>query len=344
MKRVVSLLVSLVILAVIYWRVDFARVAAVFAGSRPGWLAFSLALAAPITLVTAWRFQMLTPPGCRLGFGEANRLILAASVLNLVLPSKMGDLAKAFFLRDRGGISASLGLALVVFEKGCDMLALLGWCVWGLLVYPQKGPLLWASLLGVGAALTAGLTVVGSRSAAELFFRIVAKMAPDKIRTRLTAFAAAWEEVRGFLAARRRRWAGFAAVSVGLWFLHLAQIWFFTRALGETVPFGANLGLAPLAILAGLLPLTFAGVGTRDAALVFFYRPFLAAPAAAALGLLCTTRYLLPALAGLPLLPRYLLAQRTGRRTPSVPTPAFNPTVADPAVPADADAVLRPHL
>jgi hypothetical protein len=54
------------------------------------------------------------------------------------------------------------------------------------------------------------------------------------------------------------------------------------------------------------LPLTFAGVGTRDAALIIFYQPYLNPPVAAALGLLCTVRYILPALAGLPLLGRYL--------------------------------------
>jgi uncharacterized protein (TIRG00374 family) len=97
-----------------------------------------------------------------------------------------------------------------------------------------------------------------------------------------------------------------AATSVFLWSLHLLQIWFFILALRAWAPFLANLALSPLAILAGLLPLTFAGVGTRDAALIFFYKPFFSAPVAAALGLLCTSRYLLPAIGGLPFLGQYL--------------------------------------
>jgi uncharacterized membrane protein YbhN (UPF0104 family) len=72
------------------------------------------------------------------------------------------------------------------------------------------------------------------------------------------------------------------------------------------VPFVANLALAPLAILAGLLPLTLAGVGTRDAAILVLYRSVLTAPQAAAVGLLCTSRYVLPALGGVPFLNRYL--------------------------------------
>jgi len=41
---------------------------------------------------------------------------------------EMGDIAKAF-MKERGHLSGSLSLSLVVFEKACDMLSLLLWCV-----------------------------------------------------------------------------------------------------------------------------------------------------------------------------------------------------------------------
>lgn len=93
-----------------------------------------------------------------------------------------------------------------------------------------------------------------------------------------------------------------SVTSIFLWFLHLLQIWLFILALKAWTPFLVNLALSPLSILAGLLPLTFAGVGTRDAALIFFYQPYFDAATGAALGLLCTSRYFLPAIIGLPFL------------------------------------------
>lgn len=104
--------------------------------------------------------------------------------------------------------------------------------------------------------------------------------------------------------------------SIFIWLLHLLQIWFFILTLNAWAPFLANLALAPLGILAGLLPLTFAGIGTRDAALIFLYHPFFNATTAAALGLLCTLRYLLPAIFGLPFLGKYLPTIRTARKKP----------------------------
>src|SRR3954470_5997796 len=135
-KKIISLAVSLGILALIYWKLnkhgqldDLLRI---FASCDGLWMTISLAMVVPLTLFTSWRLQQLMPSRGQLSFGEANRLILVASVLNLVLPSKMGDIAKAYFMRDRGHMEGSLALSLVVFEKACDMLSLLLWCVFGL--------------------------------------------------------------------------------------------------------------------------------------------------------------------------------------------------------------------
>lgn len=300
MKRLISILVSLAVLAVIYWKIDIRSLGPVFAQCHPLWMAASLGMVVPLTLFTARRLQQLMPPHAPMGFGEANRLILVASVLNLVLPSKMGDLAKAWFMREKGGLTGGLSLSLVVFEKSCDMLSLLLWCAFGLFLYPAKDALFWLMTLGVAGGLLCGSLLLGSRAFARLFFGLVLKFAPKKIGAKIGGLAASWEEMHTYFWSDRRRAAKVALTSIFIWFLHLLQIWLFILALRAWCPFLANLALSPLAILAGLLPLTFAGVGTRDAALVLFYAPYFAAPTAAALGLLCTARYVLPALGGLP--------------------------------------------
>ena len=343
MKRLLSLVISLVILAILYSKIDTARLLPIFAGSDPLWMPLSLAMVVPLTLLTAWRLQQLMPRAGVLGFGEANRLILVASVLNLVLPSKMGDIAKAYFMRDRGQLSGSLAFSLVVFEKACDMLSLLLWCVFGLawvklshsaalasfhppawLQVPRlvdrfgfsgDAFFFWMIALIVGGCLLLGVLLLGSRRFAALFFATAARWAPGKIGGKFAKLGGSWREMHAYFWGSKRRLATVALTSVFIWFLHLLQIWMFILALQTWAPFLANLALSPLAILAGLLPLTFAGVGTRDAALVVFYAPFFSAPTAAALGLLCTARYLLPALGGLPFASEYLAALRSESRS-----------------------------
>lgn len=316
MKKIVSLLISLGILALIYWKLNqhgqLARLEDIFRSCDRLWMTLSLGMVVPLTLFTSWRLQQLMPRTGQLGFGEANRLILVASVLNLVLPSKMGDIAKAYFMRDRGHLDGSLALSLVIFEKACDMLSLLLWCVFGLAwcafdpsIHLQKNSLFWLLGAGVAAMLVFGLLLVGSQRFATFFFTAGQKFAPGKMRQKLSKLSGSWTEMHAYFWASKARLAKVTLTSVFIWFLHLLQIWMFILALRAWAPFLANLALSPLGILAGLLPLTFAGVGTRDYALIQLYSPFFSAPVAAALGMLCTARYVLPAIGGLPFAGHY---------------------------------------
>jgi uncharacterized protein (TIRG00374 family) len=308
MKRAISLAISVALLLIIYSKIDLNSLGKVFADSNLFWMAISLGMVIPITMVTSWRLQQLMPRDGKLDFLEANRLILGASVLNMILPSKMGDIAKAYFLRDRGHLNGSLALSLVVFEKACDMLSLLLWCAFGLLLYPRKDDLFWGMTAAVIGGLFFGLLLLGSQRFAQLFFTTAIRIAPKKIRKKLESLETSWQEMHEYFWRDPRQLIIISMTSIFVWFLHLLQIWLFILALKAWAPFLTNLALSPLAILAGLLPLTFAGVGTRDAALIYFYQPYFNVQTGAALGILCTSRYFLPALIGLPFLGQMMAA------------------------------------
>src|SRR5690606_33128186 len=103
---------------------------------------------------------------------------------------------------------------------------------------------------------------------AGMFFRLGNVYAPGKVKPKLARLSASWSEMQDYFWKSKRRLFLICSSSVFIWLLHLLQIWLFILALKAWCPFVANLALSPLAILAGLLPLTFAGVGSRDAALV----------------------------------------------------------------------------
>ena len=311
MKRILSIAVSLLILLAIYSKIDFPAMLGLFANSHPLWMPVSLGMVIPLTLITSWRLQQLMPTAAPgepnpLSVGEANRLILAASSLNMVLPSKMGDIAKAYFMREKANLSGSLSLSMVVFEKACDMLSLLLWCAFGLFLFPQKDSLFWLMTVCIAGGLILGILLLGSLPFALFFFKLGRSILPKKFKPKFDTLMAAWREMHDYFWRDRKQLAKIVFTSIFIWFLHLLQIWLFILALKAYAPFLANLALSPLALLAGLLPLTFAGVGTRDAALILFYQPYFDESTAAALGILATARYFLPAIGGLPFLGKYL--------------------------------------
>jgi glycosyltransferase 2 family protein len=299
-KRLISLVVSAAILALLWRSVDPAAILAAAQQTAPGWFWGAVALTLPLTLATAWRFAALSSGS--VGAGEALRLILAASTLNMVLPSKMGDLAKAWILRRDGTMMGGRALSLVVLEKLLDLWALVAVGAVALAVTRPGLP-------GGEASLAVALLVLWSAAAALLLLMLAGRqvLTPMLAVTRrfgtlhdkLAGVLSEWDGlIRWFWASPARALAMLAG-SLLLWAGHMVQIWLFASAIGD-VPLGLTMAFAVIAILAGLLPFTFAGVGTRDAALVVLFAPYLGAGGAALLGLCATLRYLIPALAGLP--------------------------------------------
>jgi len=307
MKKLIGLFVSLLILSAIYYETGLTDLKTIFYDSSPKWLFWGGFMFLPTIMTTAWRLQILSPPKAQLGLGEATQLVLSASSLNMILPSKMGDIAKGYFIAQKGGMGLSLSLSLVIFEKSCDMLSLMLWCIFGLVFLGEKD-LLHGSLFAlISLGLLFGVLMISSRKFPNYFFRLGERLGPANLGEKIAAFASSWQEMCSYIRTRKKLAFKVATISVIIWFLHLLQIWFFILMLNGSVPFLSHLALTPLAIFAGLIPLTFAGMGTRDAALIFFLRGYLAPSMAAALGILCTLRYIIPAILGLPFLNKQMV-------------------------------------
>lgn len=107
------------------------------------------------------------------------------------------------------------------------------------------------------------------------------------------------------MVAGRFRWRdflAFLAVSIGLWCQHLLQMALFAQSLGMALWSPAGLMVMVSAVLVGLLPLSFAGIGTRDAVLLVLLGPLYGPARPLLFGVLLTSRYVLPALVGACLL------------------------------------------
>lgn len=298
---------SALLLGALLLAVDARAAMAALAGADAWWFAAAMAMFVPILWAAGERWRLVARPLAPISSKEAVRQVLAASSLNLVLPSKLGDLAKGFFLQRRRRCTVDQGVHVVVFEKCLDLAALCALALAGWILMPRFEP--WALLLAAAAA--AGLAAVVLGYGTRLGPAVVRRFAPEwKPRGR------AAERVRRFLAegpatmrlvrARGRRLAAMAAWSLGIWMLHLAQIAFFLCAVDAGASFGQVAAWAPLAVLAGLAPVTIAGVGVRDWAIVALFAAAGADPAAlAAGGLLVSLRYVVPAAAGQPWIGRY---------------------------------------
>ena len=304
MAGVLSIAASAGLLFLLYQSMDPRRIWEALRAADGTWVAISVGMIAPITVLRAIRFYWIAPVGALPGIAEALRLTLLSSAVNVFVPAKGGDLVKSFFVARRSDTSAGVAVALVVYERLCDLFALIFWCMLGWAIgrpdVPGVPATFWVTLGAIGVACA---VLISSERASDLWHVLVTRVLPHGRLRRIQELADGWPDLLHVLRGRRRWIVLFSLV---LWLTHLFQLWLFTVALSVPVPFLACLSLSAVALLAGQLPFTFAGLGTRDIALVVLLTNYMAPETAAAMGVLISTRNFLPPLFGAPLMSPYV--------------------------------------
>jgi len=89
-------------------------------------------------------------------------------------------------------------------------------------------------------------------------------------------------------------------IALLLWAVQLAQLILFFFMLQIEAPLTMIAAYMLCAILIGLLPVSLAGMGTRDLSIVYLFNGVISYSEALAIGMLSTFRYVLSALFGLP--------------------------------------------
>jgi len=289
------------ILVTIYMNIDRGLLLQYFTHLHPGYFTVALLLFIPQIIVTSLRWKIMTSRLCPMGLGQSMQQVMASKALNALVPSKMGELSKAYFLRVSSGSSLNLTVPAVMFEKILDMGGLCTVLMVGCLVAPGRSEALW-----LGAAIAGG-----SMAVVALLLFLPLKGLGGKVMSWSTRLKwleqplAGWDTLLAGWQSEEGSLLRILGLSVLLWVLHFLQIYLFFPSLNHPVPLAPALAFIPLSILVGLLPVTIGGMGTRDAALIVLFVPYADSALMAGVGLLCSMRYWVDTLLGVPFLYRY---------------------------------------
>lgn len=300
-KRFLLALCSVVVSAsLVYWlivRLDLEQTRNLLANAHLGWLVVAAIITAgmPFTAVMRWRGVLRASENLQLPFFVSLRAVLMANVLNSFLPSKLGDAAKAAYLREKGGITQGVGTVLL--ERLVDLGVLGGLALLGSF---QSG-LAWGFL--AGTLLLGGVATIFS---IVLFVPFDRLPLPAKVTSLLGKLKSVFIQWRASTQAIVQTLAG----SVLTWSLGGLTVYCLVRAFDAGVGLDVVYSVFPPAILAGLLPLTVSGIGTRDAAFVTLLASYTSTEQATLIGLSYTLfAYWLLSLLSLPVVFWELRAQ-----------------------------------
>lgn len=301
MKRAIAVVVSISILAAIFYKIDLRGLLNNLMHMERWYFALSISMFIPQFLVMARRWQVMIQDHCKITLWESMWLVLAGNTLNVVLPTKLGDFAKTVYHRNKYGLELKKGVFLTILEKSLDLASIGALILIGSLFIGEKNKIIYTSMLLAAITILSVIFLFTFDIRRLNLHRLLSRF---KFGNKVAEFVNKWEEAKASQKANKLRLAKIVLFSIMLWVLHIGQIYLFFLALRSSVSPAVVLVLAPMSILVGLLPISFGGIGTRDAALIYLFAPYENATLMASVGLLSTLRYFIPALCGLPFLPR----------------------------------------
>lgn len=210
-------------------------------------MSFSVVLSA-----IRWRFVLLAM-GHPVSVGRALATVLGAWPIAALSPSRAGDFARAYLLRDV--VPPLEGAGSVLAEKAVDVQSLCLLTIVGGAIAGEWRFIGFATLTLAGAWGVAILLLKVGTSAASL---PILRRAPEKVKALFAAFDALRHDPIRFLAV--------CLTSLIAWINAIGLVWLLGLATGAGFGLLDALALWPLAIFVGLLPVAFAGLGTRDGA------------------------------------------------------------------------------
>jgi len=191
------------------------------------------------------------------GFVE---IFLLAWFANCIVPAKLGDAYRSYLLKRESGASFSTTLGTILAERLTDLAVLfVTMSAVGVLVFHGQIPTEAERtfLLGLGLLVLAlvGVAVMWW-SRHTLQSRLPARVQEQYGRLHDAVFACL------------RRPGMFLAISVGIWIAEGLRLFFVARAVNADVSFSTALFVALMASLLTTLPLTPAGLGVVEGAIV----------------------------------------------------------------------------
>jgi glycosyltransferase 2 family protein len=298
-KLVISLLVSGILLIIIYRKVDLAALKATLLNLSPLPAASFLVLILIQLILTTLRWNLFTRQlgDVRLTFFSSLQQVVGSYSANLIVPGKWGEIIRIPWMK-KYPLKVPV-FFMVLLEKAMDTISVVSilfvsLCILVITGYPTPVPLM-PILIVSGIILLIILSIVLSRKYAAY---LVTKLAGYKKKP--------WKEnglmQKGKLLleiAGDKFWLyyGFSFI---LWTLQVFQFYFIFLMLGISPSIIYTYAGSCLALLAGVIPVSIAGMGTRDAVIIGFFNHLAAYEMLASVGILSLLRIIIPALIGIP--------------------------------------------
>ncbi len=234
--------------------------------------AFAMTIPSLIVKTLKWK-QLVNPFKVNLGWKQGFSAWLVGFFIGLVTPGRIGDLTRALYLREKMKLGSAL--TTVVMDRLLDIFALIALAVAGLafilgnFVVDGNTPVYIVAaflLLGIAAFL-----FTDKKRAGKFLKPIFNFFVPVKYKDVLKSGFNDFYSGMHILLQNKTVLAKAALLAFVAWSLVFVQYFLLAKAMGIAINFWLLYMILPTVILVEILPISFSGVGTRDATLILFF-------------------------------------------------------------------------
>lgn len=268
-------LIGIALFIAIVLGIGVEKIWSVLLGVNLFYFAIALVFVVILLVIKALKWKILLEAfDLKIGFIDIAKLWLIGFFFGFLSPGKVGDFYRARYLKQDTGLSTGKSLASVVVERILDIgfLFLAGFV--GLIIFSFYFQLQESMLFLIVAFFLAFVAVIYLLTKKKLlatiarpfFNRLVPEEYKGKIKDNYNEF------FEGLKVYKGKKSILIKAIVLLLisWVLNFVQVYFIALAFGIDVSFEFLSLILPILFLVEILPISFSGLGTRDATAIFF--------------------------------------------------------------------------
>ncbi len=262
-------LIGIAIFVYIVYNLDIEKIIVVFLSINPIFIICSLTLTIPRLIIrnTAWQIiqkeQKIT-----ISFFQSLKIFLIGYFYGSITPGYIGQLMRVPYMKEKTGAPYGKLFVNSLMETIIHTLSLYGMMLIGaLLVMGVLPELLYISGIWVLLLAIILFYFVKRERGEKLFHLLIHYLIPKKLKTNLYRFVDTFytdfPEIKKLLLP--------LILGIFTWIIIFSQEYIIVLALGIDIPYLYFLLLFPIANVVGFIPITFAGLGTRELTAIFLF-------------------------------------------------------------------------
>jgi uncharacterized membrane protein YbhN (UPF0104 family) len=261
-RELISTIIPIALIVIAARNVDWAEAARALGRANPYFVILALVVYYATFPLRAWRWaRLIRESGTVIYWRDLLRILFLGWFVNSIVPAKLGDLYRSYLVKQRFGISLSRTVGVVVAERLLDILVVFvllivgGYVAFGRTILPDLG-----IVYLTGGALA--LLIVAGLGGMYFLAPKLARFFPREARRIGRLFR------EGVLHSfRALPMAG--PVTLAIWTAEALRLYFVLTALGLELPLSGVVFVAVAVALLTTVPLTPAGFGFVEIAMVY---------------------------------------------------------------------------